>query len=481
MSTITLSPNGLQIHQEHGVGLTLHNSTYYSIAPKQKKLPLKLQIVIQQLIYISLLVDFYKSEGPSKNKNQQLGTNVQDKALPLPSTGEISAATRYHDPGANSAPSVVLLFSGKRRHCQWWILYCPTQESYGSEAPSIGDKRAGSPGSGNQSGRKKQGSGRENNDRSSGKGGKGNGQSPGEKKRGFGPHQPFTKKLACLFFKLDPRKYQCCAGYKITEWDRLLQHLKRRHLIKRDHCPKCREEFCGEFAEAEKNEHVRRDTCAEKTALDTGLLLQGEYEDLAGLHGTHREKWYQAWQKLFGEQTAPYSPFFETAESMLEMQHSTMERELPTILQSFLRDALARPERNPASATISEILRLLRNPTPSSIPLIQEEPQAVLAPSVTTQILLVQDMPSSYDPDPWPNPMEPFRPSTSDSYDQPDLSTVESGFLTSQDVSGVLLWSRPLQEPPVSLDDDEIFGQLTNCLDDGEYFDFGELDNSGHI
>ncbi|KAF5589018.1 uncharacterized protein FSUBG_11269 [Fusarium subglutinans] len=477
MSTITPSPSGLQVHQEeYGVGLTLHNSTYYSIAPKQKKLPVKVQTIIQQLIILSVLVDFYRSQRPSKNKNQQLSTKVQDEALSLPSTGGISAATRHYSAGANSVSNVVLLFPGKRRHCHWWILYCPAQESYASEAPSIGDKRAGSPGSGNQSGQKKKGSGRENNDRNSGKGGKGNGQSPGKKKRGFGPHQPFTKKLACLFFKLDPRKYQCCAGYKITEWDRLLQHLKRQHLIEGEHCPKCRDEFYGEDAETEKNEHIRQDTCVEETALETGLLLESEYEALNGLHGTHEEKWYKAWKKLFGEQAAPHSPFFETVDCMLEVQYSVMERELPTILQSFHHDALARPEGNTASTTIGSILRLLRNPIPTSNPLTQEGPQAVLAPSVPAQITFVPDMPPLQDPETWSNAMEPLRPSTDDVPDQPYIPVMEAepfGYMLHE-----MLWRQPLDELPVSFDEDEAFRQWTNYSDGGDYF--GELDNSEH-
>ncbi|CVL00343.1 uncharacterized protein FMAN_09825 [Fusarium mangiferae] len=472
MSTITVTPSGLQIHQEYGVGLVLQDSSYYSIAPKQRKLPIKRQLLIQHLYILSLLVDFYKPEGPNKNKNQQVATNVQDKALPLPSTGEISAATRHYNDGAN----VVLLFPGKHRHCHWWILYCPTQESYGSEAPSTGDKRAGSPGSANQSGRKKKGSGRENNDRSNGKGSKGNGQSPGKKKRGFGSHQPITKKLACLFFKLDPRKYQCCAGYKITEWDRLLQHLKRQHLIEGEHCPKCREEFCGEDAETEKNEHIQQDTCIEETALETGLLLEVEYEALNGLHGSHEEKWYKAWKKLFGEHTAPYSPFFETVDCMLEVQQSTMERELPTILQSFLRDALARPEGNNATATIAAILELLRNPIPTPNSPAQEESQAVLAPSTPAQIPLAQDMPTIQDLETWPDVMEPFRPSTGDLPDQLYIPAMEAGPFGY--ILHGILWPQPLEEPLVSFDD-EGFRQLTHYSDDGDYFE--EFDNSGHI
>ncbi|KAF5671977.1 hypothetical protein FCIRC_8550 [Fusarium circinatum] len=471
MSTITIAPSGLQIHQEYGVGLTLQNSSYYSIAPKQKKLPIKLQLLIQHLCILSLVVDFYKSEGPSKHKTQQVATKVQDKDLPLPSAGEISAATRHYNDGANGASDVVLLFPGNRRHRQWCILYCPTAESYGSEAPSVGDKRASSPGSGNQSGEKKQRPDKQKNGRNDGKGNKGNGQGPGKRKRGFGPHQPFTKKLACLFFKLDPRKYQCCAGYKITEWDRLLQHLKRQHLLEGDYCPKCREEFDGEFSAAGKNEHIRQDTCVGKTALETGLLLEEEYEDLNGLPGTHEEKWFKAWEKLFGEHPAPHSPFFETVDCMLEVQYSTMERELPTILQSFSRNALGRPEGDATDVTIVAILRLLRTPMPTSNSLIHEEDRAVSAPSPPAQIPWFQDMPPDQDPEPWPD--------TGIIYDQPGIPTMEVGPSVAQDTSGELPWHQAFEEPLMSFDEDEIFHQLMNCPDDGQYLE--ELDNSRHL
>ncbi|KAF5591937.1 hypothetical protein FPANT_5539 [Fusarium pseudoanthophilum] len=470
MSTVTITSSGLQIHQENDVGLMLQDSSYYSIAPKQRKLPIKLRVLIQYLCVLSLVTDFYKSERTRKNKNQQVPTEVQDKDLPLPSTCEISASTRHSNNGVNGAPNIMLLFSGNRRHCHWWIVYCPTQKSYGSAAPSIGDKRAGSPGSDNQSGAKKKGSGGENNDQGNGKGGKGNGQTPGKKQRGFGPHQPFTKKLACLFFKLDPRKYQCCAGYKITEWDRLLQHLKRQHVLEGDYCPKCRKEFDGEFAEAEKNEHIRQDTCVEETALDTGLLLQGEYDDLAGLHGTHKEKWFKAWVKLFGEHTAPYSPYFETVECMLEVQHSTLERELPSLLQSFLRDARGEPDGDTTAATIVNILRLLRNPTPTSSSLARGETQPVLTPSTPAQMPWFQDMPPSHDPEPWPDTMEPSGPSADPIYNQPDIPTMEGGHFISQDMLDIATWhDQPFEEPPGLFDEEEIFQQFMNCPDDGQY------------
>ncbi|KAG7411047.1 hypothetical protein Forpe1208_v009742 [Fusarium oxysporum f. sp. rapae] len=307
-------------------------------------------------------------------------------------------------------------------------------------------------------------------------------QGPGKKKRGFGPQQLFIKKLACLFYKLDPQKYQCCAGYNLTKWDHVLQHLKRIHLFQEEHCPNCREEFKGEFAEAEKNAHILQDACEKKTPLQTGLLLEEEYNDLTGLHGSHEEKWYKAWKKLFGEHPAPYSPFIETLESMLEVQYSTLERELPSLLQSFLHDAMVRPEDDSTSATVNAILRLIRNPFPTSSSLVHGEPQAELAPSTLRQLPEVQDMPPSHDPEPSPDTRESFRPSTGDLYGQPDISTIDAGPLASQDVLDELPWPQPSEESsilnPVFLGEDEYFDQWINYLGDGQYFE--ELDNSGH-
>ncbi|EMT73630.1 hypothetical protein ACKRZS_003449 [Fusarium odoratissimum] len=481
MSIITLLPSGLQIHQEFGVGLVLHESNYYSIAPKQRKLPTNLQILIQQLCILSLFADSCKPEGRNQNKNQEVATKVQDEASPLPSEGQISAATRHYNNGANGDPNAVVQFPGNRRHRHWWFLHCLTLESYGSEPPSFGYKRVGSPGSGNQSGEKKQRSNRENNDRNDGKGNKGNGQGPGKKKRGFGPQQPFIKKLACLFFKLDPQKYQCCAGYNLIKWDHVLQHLKRIHLIQGEHCPNCRKEFEGEFAEAEKNAHILQDACEKKTLLETGLLLEEEYNDLTGLHGSHEEKWYKAWKKLFGEHPAPYSPFIETLESMLEVQYSTLERELPSLLQSFLRNAMVRPDGDSTSATTNAILRLIRNPLPTSSSIVHGEPQAGLAPSTLGQLPEVHDIPPSHDPEPSPNPGESFRPNTDDIYAQPDVSTMETRPFASQDIPDELLWPQPSEESsifdPVFFGEDEYFDQWINCLGGGQYFE--GLGNSG--
>ncbi|KAF5548553.1 hypothetical protein FPHYL_9884 [Fusarium phyllophilum] len=460
MSIITLPRSGLQ--------LVLHDSNHHSPAPKQRNTSTNLEALIQQLYFLRLFADFDKPIGRYENKPHEVALKVQDEALPMPSRGEVSAATRHWSKEANGARA-----ARHGRHCHWLFLHRFTLECHGSEPPSFGYKRVGSPSSGNQSGEKKQRPDEEHND---GKNNRVQKQSPGKKKRGFGPQQPFIKKLACLFYKLDPQEYQCCVGYSLTKWDHVLQHVKRRHLVKGEHCPDCREEFEGEFAEAEKNEHILLGTCEKKTALETGLLLEEEYNDLTGLHGSHEEKWFKAWVKLFGEHPAPYSPFIETLESMLEAQYSTLERELPSLLQSFLRDSMSRPEGDSTSATTNAILRLIRNPIPSSSPPGQRESQSVLALSTLGQSLGAQDLPPNRDPDPLPNIREPSGPIIGASYDHLHISPMETAPFASQDINvDELLWPQPFEDSStldsVLFGEDEYFDQWINYLDEGQYFE----------
>jgi hypothetical protein len=472
MSIITLISSGFQIHHEFGVGLVLHGSNYYSIAPKQKRLPTNLENFIRHLCILTLFADFYKPVRRNKIKTQQVAAKVQDEALPLPAKGQISAAIRHYNNGPFQGG---LLFPASFRHCRWLFLHCLTLESYGSEPPSFGYKRVGSPGSGNQSGEKKQRSAQQNNNGSNGKGNKGNGQGPGKKKRGFGPQNPLIKKLACLFYKLDSGKYECCAGYNLTKWDHVLQHLKRIHLIQREHCPNCREEFKGEFAEAEKNQHILQDTCQKKTTTETGLLLEEEYNDLTGLHGSHEEKWYRAWEKLFGEHRPPYSPFIESLESVLEAQYHALERELPGLLQSFLRDASVRPESVSTSATTNAILSLLRNPISTSSSLANGEPPTELTSPIPGPSPRAHNMPPSRAPEPSTNAGECFGPSTDAVNAQPVIPTTEFRPSASQERNmEELLWHQTLGElstfDTVFYDANEAADRWINFSGDGECF-----------
>ncbi|KAF4944689.1 hypothetical protein FGADI_12511 [Fusarium gaditjirri] len=363
MSIVALISTGLQTHQRFSVGLMLQDSNCYSIAPKQRKLQAKLEIFLQHLCVLSLYADFCKTLNGNRNNAHEAVSKVHKEGFPLPARGQINAAIRHYYNGVNGASNKAVLFPRSVVHCQWPFFHCLTLEPSYSQPPGFGYKRGGSPGSANQSGGKKQRSGQQNNSGNNGNGDKGNGQGPSKKKQGFGPQQPSGKKLACLFYKLDSGKYDCCVGYNFTKWDHVFQHLKRKHLIKGEHCPICREQFEGEFAEIDKNAHGSEDTCQEITAMESGKLLDEEYHDLSGQHGSHEEKWYKAWRKLFGERPAPYSPFIESPESLLEMRCDALERELPYLLVRFLHEASTGRGNESIPVTTEAILSVVRGPT----------------------------------------------------------------------------------------------------------------------
>ncbi|KAH6969248.1 hypothetical protein DER45DRAFT_548868 [Fusarium avenaceum] len=144
-----------------------------------------------------------------------------------------------------------------------------------------------------------------------------------------------AKLLACLFQKFDPIRYDECSRYRLSSWDRVLQHLKRRHLLRGEYCPTCRKEFQGRDAEDNKNEHIRGG-CLPTTAVETGRLLQEEYDNLTGVGpGDQVTKWFKGWAILFRGYPEPPSPF---AQTLLEANCDVTRGRLPEIVQSFKRD-----------------------------------------------------------------------------------------------------------------------------------------------
>ncbi|KAJ3537817.1 hypothetical protein NM208_g6160 [Fusarium decemcellulare] len=131
-----------------------------------------------------------------------------------------------------------------------------------------------------------------------------------------------AKRFACLFYKVDPERYQRCESLKLESWDRVLQHIKRRHVLGPVHCPTCRIHLPGEEEHADqlRNEHIRAGGCEPTSIENSGYLLAGEYDKLKnlGTSGRHDLKWLEAWKRLFPLLPAPLSPFFESQVDMMK-------------------------------------------------------------------------------------------------------------------------------------------------------------------
>ncbi|EEU48934.1 uncharacterized protein NECHADRAFT_75588 [Fusarium vanettenii 77-13-4] len=140
--------------------------------------------------------------------------------------------------------------------------------------------------------------------------------------------EPPKKNLACPFQKLYPGRFPECEQRLLTSWDRVYQHLKRHHLLKKSYCARCRKRF-EDKDDVLKDDHIRRGDCQKTTAKETGLLLTAEYNKLKKLgRGTDEDKYKEAWGRLFSEEPCPKSFLLETELEMLE-------REAPDILAGF--------------------------------------------------------------------------------------------------------------------------------------------------
>ncbi|KAI8719729.1 hypothetical protein NCS52_00754400 [Fusarium sp. LHS14.1] len=141
--------------------------------------------------------------------------------------------------------------------------------------------------------------------------------------------EPPKKNLACPFQKLYPGRFPECEQRLLTNWDRVYQHLKRHHLLKKSYCPRCRKRFEDEANDVPRDNHIQRGDCQKTTAKETGLLLTAEYNKLKKLRrGTDEDKYKEAWGRLFSEEPCPKSFLLETELEMLE-------REAPNILAGF--------------------------------------------------------------------------------------------------------------------------------------------------
>ncbi|KAJ3540644.1 hypothetical protein NM208_g4970 [Fusarium decemcellulare] len=83
-----------------------------------------------------------------------------------------------------------------------------------------------------------------------------------------------------------------------------------------------------------KDKHMRARACKLNTIEETGILFQGEYENLKMLGSGLRNvdpatKWYRAWERLFPQLEAPPSPYFESYVNFLR-------RNAPQAIRSVL-------------------------------------------------------------------------------------------------------------------------------------------------
>ncbi|KAM0202049.1 hypothetical protein ACHAQI_010982 [Fusarium lateritium] len=229
------------------------------------------------------------------------------------------------------------LSSDHQLRCQILLIQDTTPHSCvgGSKASKSAYKRRNSGDGGKGVGFKKHKARQKNDNVDDGRAdGNDQNKNPGGARRAFctEDQEATVKRFACLFQKFNPAEYDSCASFILNSWDRVLQHLKRKHLLHGEYCPVCRKEFRGESSVGDKNEHIRAG-CVPTTAIETGRLIQKEYDDLTGVGpGDQVKKWLKGWTILFHGYPEPPSPF---AETLLEANCNLVRGRIQEIVQLF--------------------------------------------------------------------------------------------------------------------------------------------------
>ncbi|KAK2058448.1 hypothetical protein LY76DRAFT_514209 [Colletotrichum caudatum] len=158
-------------------------------------------------------------------------------------------------------------------------------------------------------------------------------------------------KLACPFFKHNPRKYKnqrpCCG----PGWDRvhrIKEHIYRKHSLPKFSCPRCSQSF---ETQADLQVHARSaDACGVREPEFLDGITQDQEKRLrsrkktSAKELTEAEKWAQAYRILFPdvrEREIP-SPYYNTedADTSLGGYEDYLRRELPPLVRRQLENEI---------------------------------------------------------------------------------------------------------------------------------------------
>ncbi|KAK2041040.1 hypothetical protein LZ31DRAFT_26225 [Colletotrichum somersetense] len=179
-------------------------------------------------------------------------------------------------------------------------------------------------------------------------------------------------KLACPFFKHNPRKYKnqrpCCG----PGWDRvhrIKEHIYRKHSLPKFSCPRCSQPF---ETQADLQTHARSaDACEVREPEFLDGITQDQEKMLrsrkktSAKELTEAEKWTQAYRILFPdarEREIP-SPYYsiEDADTSLGDYEDYLRRELPPLVRRQLENEIERELSFVEQGMKQKVIEIARN------------------------------------------------------------------------------------------------------------------------
>ncbi|PMD62059.1 uncharacterized protein K444DRAFT_611268 [Hyaloscypha bicolor E] len=176
---------------------------------------------------------------------------------------------------------------------------------------------------------------------------------PRPKRPRRGPELERSLKLACPFYKNDPRKYniqtnRVCASRAWDSVSRVKEHLYRCHLAP-PYCQRCKEVFGTE--QDLKSHLVDRMPCYFKEgdppdgiSAETQKALKSRKK--AGQNVPQKERWKEIYQMLFPGHDIP-DPSFDTVQELIDLGdfETYFRQELPKLVRSDLEVEASRKQR----------------------------------------------------------------------------------------------------------------------------------------
>ncbi len=142
----------------------------------------------------------------------------------------------------------------------------------------------------------------------------GQGNMPPQKRQHRGNDDPFTKPLACPYWKLDPVRHRDCVKRdKFWEIKHVKQHLTRKHLEPDIHCGRCKTVFAKED---ERQVHLREASAAcvfKPWDPSNHLITPSQQKQLQkkSMDCSVPKRWFAVWKIIFPNHPPPGSPYIE--------------------------------------------------------------------------------------------------------------------------------------------------------------------------
>jgi hypothetical protein len=157
----------------------------------------------------------------------------------------------------------------------------------------------------------------------------------GRKRLAEGSHR-----LACPFYKKEPKGYASCFRHHFLEINRMKQHLKLVHK-RGPFCLRCREDFpSNEELTTHVNHHMENNPC-QKRIVDSSIALSDEkirlLKNKVDKTLTLFDQWYQVWDVIFPEDGRPPTCTIdpELSAALLDLQDFS-EKQGPRIILDVL-------------------------------------------------------------------------------------------------------------------------------------------------